>query len=265
MRTVYIYVLREPTTRDVRYVGLTRYPSKRLSNECHRAHNMHLRNWVEKLRRENLKPIMEIVEVSNELRSCEAESIWIAWYRGIGADLMNYTSGGEKGYALSEETREKLRIITRKKRRPMSAEHKAKISASNKGRKPRPNAGKHFSKLNVERRGIPLKEETKQKLRAIGKANVTPEFLKKMSEAGKLGVRKSKFTDEQKAQIKLLITNGYSHKVISEAYGLAIGTISEIKRNGMWKNIASAISIANPPPYKTIPLVRLDSGQYRRA
>jgi hypothetical protein len=212
-----------------------------------------------------LKPLMEIIEESVEGAADEAERRWIANFRSKGCRLINYTSGGENGFTMSEELRAKFRILNSRKRRPMSDEHRAKISDSLKGRELTPGNGKYFSALNIKRKGIPLREETKAKLREIGRAQLNGKWFERFIEGCRNRKRPSKFTDEQKSEIKFLISEGYSQKIIAETFGICIGTVSDAKRGKIWAKIIPATSASIVPEFKSVPLVRNEKGQYERA
>ncbi len=139
--------------------------------------------WVVSLLRQNLRPKIVGVEVVDSYESLnEAEQHWIAYFRYLGARLTNMTRGGDNhlaGIKLSEEhkrkiseggkrrqgwkisaegaenirrSRDKLRGV---KRPPLSAEHRAKISAGNKGkqRSPEQRARMSESARNRKKRG----------------------------------------------------------------------------------------------------------------
>ena len=115
-----IYVLIDPRTEEIRYVGKTSAKlSRRLSQHTRaRAHNRH-DAWVTCLRERDLRPHIELVQEVPDDFWQEAERYWIAYYRSIGCNLVNGTDGGEgapKGIKLTPE-------------------HCAKISASGRGRK----------------------------------------------------------------------------------------------------------------------------------
>lgn len=265
MCKVYIYVLKDPKTGDIRYVGLTRFPVKRLNNEVNYPHTKHLKNWVNSLKSVGLKPTMEIVEESEEGAACGVERKWITEMRSRGCRLINYTDGGERGYKCTDEYRAAVSASQKgKKRKPLTAEHRKRIGDANRGRKS-PWASKQAHILIQANKGRKMSDEAKKHLSDIGKKVMVGERLRNLIEGGKRSVRRSKFTDEQKSEIKFLMADGYSYKVISDAYGLTVGTISCIKREEMWAKIEPASSVSNPPPYKTIPLIRLENGQYRRA
>lgn len=261
---VYIYVLKHPVTNEIRYVGLTRFPVKRLNNEINYPHTKHFRNWVNSLKTESLKPVMEVVEETEEDFACAAEQKWIADMRAQGCRLINFTDGGERGYKCSDEYRAALSAAIRgKKRRPMSDEHKAKIGAANKG-KLKPMNGARLTALNLSRIGIPLREETKAKLSEIGKALMQGERLKNLIEAGKNVKRISKWSDEQKSEIKFLMQEGYSMGIIAEHYDISVGMVSCVKRGQVWTKVQPASSVRQLPLLKTMN-IRNEKGQYERA
>jgi hypothetical protein len=261
---VFIYVLKHPVTNEIRYVGLTRFPVKRLNNEINYPHTNHLRNWVNSLKRELLKPVMELVEETEEGLACDAERKWIAEMRARGCRLLNFTDGGERGYTYPDEVRAAISAAIRgKKRRPMSDEHKAKISASQKGSK-KPWSSARFVELNKSRAGIPLSEETKKKLSEIGKQHVmTEEHRENLRIARQATKLPSKFTDQQKAEIKFLVKEGYSSGVIAEAYGTYSGIGWDIKKGNLWAKVEPAASASILPQLKTL-RIRNEKGQYGR-
>ena len=250
MMIVYIYVLKHPETKEIRYVGLTRFPAKRYANECAYPHTLHFKNWINKLKEDGLKPEMEIIETSDEDNASERERVWIKFYRDGGSRLLNFTSGGERGFSMDESVRAKFRVLNRRKRRPMSEDHKAKISAANKGN-PRDYL-KGSIPWNKGKKMAPMTEEAKDHLREFMKVNFTAEWKEKLRQGSINSKRKSICTDEQKSQIKRLIVEGYSIRVIAEAYGISMGTVSCVRLNQMWAGVHPSNEDFLRPPYKTI-------------
>jgi len=97
MITTFIYALKDPTDNKVRYIGKANDPHKRYGDHLNsgRDKNTHKRNWINKLKKENLRPILEIlIEVPIEdWKKYEKE--YIRKYIKDGCDLVNYTEGGE--------------------------------------------------------------------------------------------------------------------------------------------------------------------------
>lgn len=94
----YIYMLRCPSDNSIKYIGLTKNPYKR--KKSHRSYTNENRNWKYNLWKKYLKSINEraifeiIEQVSVDMMS-NREIYWIQYYKTLGIDLLNLTSGGE--------------------------------------------------------------------------------------------------------------------------------------------------------------------------
>jgi len=97
METTNIYVLIDPRTDMVRYVGKANNIIQRYKAHINKARdkNTHKRNWVEQLKKEGLKPIIEVVDVVPVDNWVFWEAYWVSQFRTWGFDLMNYTNGGD--------------------------------------------------------------------------------------------------------------------------------------------------------------------------
>jgi len=97
MKTTNIYVLIDPRTKEVRYVGKANNVSQRYKAHLNRArkHQIHKKNWIDLLRKEKLKPIIEVIDevLINEWQFWE--TYWICQMKCWGFDLINYTLGGD--------------------------------------------------------------------------------------------------------------------------------------------------------------------------
>lgn len=102
---VYIYVLEDPITKNIRYVGKTKNPKMRFHNHCNKQHNVksHKRNWINSLKNKGLKPIMSIIDEVSENDWHFWEKYWILQLKIWGCDLTNHTSGGD-GLTMGNET-----------------------------------------------------------------------------------------------------------------------------------------------------------------
>lgn len=115
----YIYILQDPDTMDVRYVGKTTNLKKRLYQHTNKniqklSRRRHLSNWILKLLNANKKPVMTTIDQTEE-DWISLEQYWIEQFKTWGCRLTNLTVGGEGvvGYVHRKETIEKLsKMIT---------------------------------------------------------------------------------------------------------------------------------------------------------
>lgn len=120
----YIYGLIDPITKELRYVGKTydlriRY-NEHLSNL---KRNSHKNNWINKLISNGMRPeIYCFEEFDLEGKAYEAEEFYISYFRGIGCNLTNNSSGGRggaKGIVRSLEFRKQKSNAIKGNKNPM--------------------------------------------------------------------------------------------------------------------------------------------------
>ncbi|MDE2098803.1 MAG: hypothetical protein KGL39_16240 [Patescibacteria group bacterium] len=140
-----IYLLIDPRVdhpvKRIRYVGWTTRPKYRLkmhkavARGCKVRGRSHLYAWLRALHRAGCEPIMQIIESGSGDAWLRVEPGWIAFYRRIGAPLVNHSSGGDgcPGVVPNAETRAKLSKASRG--RKYGPEFGAAVSARNKGRR----------------------------------------------------------------------------------------------------------------------------------
>ena len=170
-RLIFIYALVDPDTDEVRYVGKATNLYKRFIAHINEKGSTRKCRWIAKLINSNKFPKIKILEIVRGVIDWKtAESYWIRFYRELGSDLCNHTSGGEGLHGASEETREKLRAIRKKDweenrnvllQRNRDPERCRKISAAHTGK---PKTKEHVSKLKQNQPGRKLSEEHKAKI-----------------------------------------------------------------------------------------------------
>ena len=100
-----IYVLQEPDTGAVRYVGQTKYPRRREWLHCSHSNNRRgarrVNKWILGLLERGSRPVFKVIEETPHLD--DRERHWIAELRSRGADLLNMNDGGAERVQPSRE------------------------------------------------------------------------------------------------------------------------------------------------------------------
>lgn len=222
-RPWHIYVLKEPDTFAVRYVGWTIDLRRRLRDHTKPSRvcgHQHRDKWLASLIERGLNPVMEVVETGTSTGWADAERKWIAHYRNDGADLTNHTDGGEgalgrkhsddakrrmsekrKGIKPSARAIEASITLHKGKPRPAYIHEKLRLAVAGKPKSP-----EHRAKLAAAQRGRKASLETRLKLSAMRRGSrpwntgkhLTPEHRAKLS-AAKIGKPKS---DETKRRMR---------------------------------------------------------------
>ena len=113
-----IYKLIEPNTEEIRYIGITFTTlKKRLGGHMNDKSNNHKCNWINKLKKNNTKPIIELIEEGENTfeYTSNREIYWIAYYKEKGANLTNSTTGGIRNYLIFDDIRKKISEICKLK------------------------------------------------------------------------------------------------------------------------------------------------------
>jgi hypothetical protein len=163
-----IYALRDPRSDDaVRYVGKTKHdPAVRLKQHLQAIVRARRGRWIDGLKKNHLKPIIEVLEIVDDGAPWEpVERHWIAHFRAAGERLLNETDGGDGCLGRPRTPEEKERIARKQRGRKFDPEHRAKLSAARLGVKP----------WNT---GVPHAPATREKLRLanVGKKQ-SPELI----------------------------------------------------------------------------------------
>lgn len=171
---IYIYTLKNPITNEIRYVGKTNDLKHRYQQHLFIGKKIttHCKSWIKSLIDNNLKPILEVIDICLIEEHAIIEKYWISQFKTWGFNLTNHTEGGEgiTGHKHNKETIEKIRLaglgrhpteksitsLVNYNRFNRTKEHCDNISKGNKGRLP-PNTG------------IPMSIEQKQLLSIIKK------------------------------------------------------------------------------------------------
>ncbi len=149
---------------------------RRHLSTCYLGGETHRERWLRSLVRLGLEPKIEILqECSDAQELCEAERNQIRLFRESGADLTNATAGGDGGCgphtaeskakiskALSGRIRseqQRLRIGLANRGRKATPETLAKLSAIHKSRPRKPLSEDHRNKISAAKGGIPFRDQ----------------------------------------------------------------------------------------------------------
>lgn len=131
MKNVYIYALIDPRNDQVRYIGKANNPEDRYRNHYNssRDKDTHKRNWINNIRKDGLKPELLILDEVPIDNWQYWERFYISLYKTYGFNLVNYTSGGD-GVTLSNSGTWKKGNVPHNKGVPCKEETKQKIKAT---------------------------------------------------------------------------------------------------------------------------------------
>ena len=177
-----IYALICPVQHKIRYIGKSNQILSRYRGHLLGYGNYHRSNWINILKKQNLKPSFIILEYNPDNWQSR-ERFWIKYLRDKDNKLTNMTDGGEGsvGFVPIFTQKHRERISEAMKGKKLSNETKKKISNALKGRK---RSKKHCKNLSLSRKGKKFSQEHKDKMRLanIGK-KLSNETKKKISNA----------------------------------------------------------------------------------
>ena len=126
-KETYIYKISDELG-NVRYIGKSNNPRRRLYQHINDKSNLHKFNWLNSIIKRGSKPIIEIIEkVSVDIWQ-EREIYWIAKFKEDGFDLINLTLGGDGGNGMRHTEESKQSMSKSKKGVKLSEEHRKRIS-----------------------------------------------------------------------------------------------------------------------------------------
>lgn len=130
-RSYKIYILRDPHTNSIRYVGQTVRGLKdrfleHINNSKKHKENTYKAKWIKKLLRNNLYPKIELLKTYNTADECnKAEIYYIDLFKKMGCKLTNITLGGAnglngfRGHVFTDEHRRNLSKALMGRKNPM--------------------------------------------------------------------------------------------------------------------------------------------------
>jgi transposase len=222
-KTVSVYGLASSHDDVIRYIGQTSVGLE-TRRKWHLSWTINERDksrrtaWIKSVLRDGHD--LKIITVEQDATLHEAEIRWIAHYRGLGADLVNLTNGGDGGIGV-----------------PKTEEHKARISAAHTGsKKPwtsiRNSAGKgkpgHPSTPETNRKiSIAMTGKPKRGLAERNKQRVWTADMRAKSAASRTD---QKLSDDDVRSVLERLKRGETQVSIAKVFGVSFSLISKIKR-----------------------------------
>lgn len=236
-----IYALLDPSDYAVRYVGYALDGPRRLESHLQQSLKArgHKAAWIRLLRARGERPIMVILEdLPSDVDWRVNERWWIARMRELGCDLTNGTDGGDGGAIAASQT----------------PEAQAKRSASNKGKKRSaefcrrrselmrarsPMSAETRAKISATMMGRTLSEETKAKVSASLKGRAkSPEHIESFRRARQgEGAAGAKLTEAKVREIRARLADGEGRKEVAALYGVTVYAVTDIALRRRWKHI----------------------------
>jgi len=116
----YIYTLSDPISKEIRYVGKSNNPEKRLrrhlSDYCLFESWTSKNKWLLYLKNNNLFPLLGVIDEGDDESIDNLEIKWISHFKNAGFNLTNMTNGGDgfnwTGKKHSKESLEKLKLCS---------------------------------------------------------------------------------------------------------------------------------------------------------
>jgi hypothetical protein len=218
-KTYYVYIHARPNTSNAHGIFYVGKGNADRASRISRSSNKYHTRIVNKYGKENI--IVRKMACESEKHAFELEKLIISMLRRIGVQLANFTDGGEgaSGFRHSEDAKGKIRefhkgwrlpqdaierMRTKKLGSKLSAEHKAKIGESQKGRIS-PMLGKKHS------------AETRKKMSDAGKNKVFSDTHRANLSASLMGKKQSKETIEKSSDKKrkvYLVTSPNNEKIV---------------------------------------------------
>ncbi len=165
-----IYVLKDPRTLEIRYVGMTFNSLKvRLKAHCFEKGKSHKLSWIKSLKNLELKPIIESIEEGSSTYEvvCEREVFWISELSKFNK-LTNSTTGGDKNKIMSDDVRHRMSLSKKEYYKTHKFKHteesKKKLSKASKNRFKDPN---EIKKLKISNKLYEDSKTNEQKLNDI--------------------------------------------------------------------------------------------------
>lgn len=182
MKTVFIYALKDPDTGQIRYVGKSANPEKRLRVHLCDTRNNHRTSWINNLKLANLTPVLVIIDEVPESEWPQLECAYLQYFRECGFDLANHTDGGDAGPSRAGTVHSELscqKMSESRIGRKKSAETRANMCVAQKLRRKETKVSDETrERMGRARMGMKLSDEHKANIGKAGMGRIaTPKSI----------------------------------------------------------------------------------------
>lgn len=214
MKVTYIYTLSDQDG-NIRYVGKSNNPTKRLLHHKWNDRKCKLTSWLTSLRQKGLEPVLEVLDLVEENEWRFWEQFWISQCKTWGFKLTNMTEGGE-GFASGDLNPAHLPHV------------KAIRSKVHKGKKL---SKKTRDKISESLTGRKNPEHSK---RMTGRTNSIESRIAQSKALSGIGVKLKK---EDVLIIRKMLQEKSRVVEIAQKFNVDKSTIKAIRSNRIWKTV----------------------------
>jgi hypothetical protein len=116
---IFIYALVDPFSKEVRYLGMSENPQRRLFEHLKDTNNPYKAWWIQRLEARGQVPTLIILEEVDGIIAPDRELWWIAFYQEQGHNLTNINSQGYLQKTKIDKRKEQRRLSVLRKNAKM--------------------------------------------------------------------------------------------------------------------------------------------------
>src|SRR3990172_2869921 len=160
---IILYGLCDPTTHELRYIGQTsRNIKHRYAQHLYANNKSKLCQWIKGLLYQGLKPEIFELEKVPVIEWEFWEIWWIAYWRSLGASLLNTSKGGLRVKSGWKHTEESKKIMSLKLKGRIISDYSRKLQSI--ATKNKPKSMEMRRRLSASKMGIPCPDHVRKKL-----------------------------------------------------------------------------------------------------
>ncbi len=209
----FIYLLIDPESFEIRYVGKANDPEQRVRCHYWKCHHRetHSQRWMASLKERDVYPLWVAIDVATEDDWRRKEKKWVEFFQEKGAPLTNLTKGGNgASLSASKATRDKMKQVCTGWHQ--TEEAKRRISEA--------------------RMGMVFPEEHRE---ALSKRKI--EYFSDVRNTFGLSRFWAAISDDEVREVWRLANEGrITHREIAVQFGIPASTVSEIKHKKRYKH-----------------------------